>query len=53
MSLCSTSYEIGLFNGLKSKLILLAKMGLKLTTKWAYNYSNLINYGPKNEFLIN
>ena len=35
VSLCSISYEIGLFNGLKSKLILLAKMGLKLTTKWA------------------
>ena len=34
VSLCSISYEIGLFNGLKSKLILLAKMGLKLTTKW-------------------
>ena len=35
VSLCSTSYEIGLFNGLKSKLILLAKMGLILITKWA------------------
>ena len=29
VSLCSISYEIELFNGLKSKLILLAKVGLK------------------------
>ena len=29
MGLCSTSYEFGLFSGLDSKLILLAKVGLK------------------------
>ena len=35
VSLCSISYEIGLFSGLNSKLILLAKVGLDLITKWA------------------
>ena len=35
MGLCSTSYEFGLFSGLNSKLILLAKVGLILITKWA------------------
>ena len=34
VSLCSISYEIGLFSGLNSKLILLAKVGLILITKW-------------------
>ena len=35
VGLYSTSYEIGLFSGLNSKLILLAKVGLILITKWA------------------
>ena len=35
VSLCSTSYENGLFSGLDSKLILLAKVSLILITKWA------------------
>ena len=35
MGLYSTSYEFGLFSGLDSKLILLAKVGLILITKWA------------------
>ena len=35
VGLYSTSYEFGLFSGLNSKLILLAKVGLILITKWA------------------
>ena len=31
----STIYEIGLFSGLNSELILLTKVGLILITKWA------------------
>ena len=34
VGLYSISYEIGLFSGLNSKLILLAKVGLILITKW-------------------
>ena len=35
VGLYSTSYEIRLFSRLNSKLILLAKVGLILITKWA------------------
>ena len=52
MGLYSTSYEIGLFSGLNSKLILLAKVGLILINKWAkftyfYLQSGPNSNGPK------